>query len=60
CLEVGVLDPSILKTEHLLRHPRSVILSLEIVPPAARAAHSRASGFVLWPFSTFATLLNHV
>jgi hypothetical protein len=24
CLEVGVLDPSILKTEHPPRHPRSI------------------------------------
>jgi hypothetical protein len=33
---------TILKTEHPLRHPRSVILSLEIVPLAVRAPLSPA------------------
>jgi hypothetical protein len=44
---------TILKTEHPLRHPRSVILSLEIVPLAvgpltpARAGSFRDAKFIL-------------
>ena len=50
CLEVGVLDPSILKTE-----TRPVIRAQSKWLPASRhtasvrAAYSRGSGFVLWP-----------
>jgi hypothetical protein len=47
CLEVGVLDPSILKTEHPPRHQRSIKM---VTGPNAHGRRpcrlSRASGFV--------------
>src|ERR1700688_4533254 len=47
CLEVGVLDPSILKTEHPPRHPRSINVVTALKHTASgRAAFSRGSGFV--------------
>ena len=49
-LRLECLNPSILKTEHPLRHPCSinVVTSLK-ARRQPRTAFSRASGFVLWP-----------
>jgi hypothetical protein len=49
CLEVGVLDPSILKTEHPRRHLRlmNMVSALNSGTANNRATLSRGSGFVL-------------
>jgi hypothetical protein len=56
CLEVGVLDPSILKTE---RRPSpaldQMITAVDAIRPTARPAPSRESGFVPWHFSDVAS-----
>jgi hypothetical protein len=44
CREMGVLDPSILKTERSLRHPSSI--NVVTVSAYGHAAFSRGSGFV--------------
>ena len=52
CPEVGVLNPSILKTERPRRHPRSINLVAGLKDyPSGRSAFSRGSGFVLRPIS---------
>jgi hypothetical protein len=50
CLEVGVLDPSILKTERPPRYSASIswlAYPKQLAPLPSRAALSRQSGFVL-------------
>ena len=52
CLEVGGLDPSILKTERPPRHPHPAQPRYRAARHSSslRAALSRVSGFVLWHF----------
>src|SRR5258707_10889052 len=54
CLEVGVLDPSILKTEHPLRHHRSItwLPSGSHAQPRGRHPPARAGSFSD-PYRTF-------
>jgi hypothetical protein len=55
CLEVGVLDPSILKTERPLRQPRLITWLLPSTPyPQPRRLHPPArAGSFIDPFRTF-------
>jgi hypothetical protein len=48
CLEVGVLDPSILKTERSPRYSMHLfwLARTAALAPTPREAHSRESGFV--------------
>jgi hypothetical protein len=48
-----VLDPSILKTERPPRHlPLIDAVTVLVATASSRAAFSRGSGFVRWPFSS--------